>query len=449
MRTTRSLTSSESAKRDNDKEEFINIKNSKKKQKNNIISNNDESSQAKSFPSFNESNSINNSFNNSFVLDCNTTSSTIPLVNSSGFSNYEMKRLANIRQNEEFLANLGFKDVLIDETKLIAIKNTKANNKSKQKTIFCSSRRSERISSARLDDYKITIEEEQKEQDDYIMLPSSSALCSSSSIDEYSERIKNLSSVNHQIFNTTRISKLLFHPTNPILFIGNKEGFLFIWDLKSTNNNLRSSYHQQHHFHESKINNLFINEEKDENKLFSVSNDGSVKLFDIAKEIKTVVFQDLNEFYCRRMFIDSSFSKLHTNSLYVGKSNGNLSFIDTRKSQNIFVWDHRIHINQINSVQEHPTMNHLVVTAGSGKNGLICVHDVRNMSTALVSIDQNLESINAANVSPDGKYLISVSQDNTLRSWTSFSDPSVRQQKCNVYNTVLFFVLIFFNNCYG
>lgn len=69
-------------------------------------------------------------------------------------------------------------------------------------------------------------------------------------------------------------------------------------------------------------------------------------------------------------------------------------------------------------------MNTLLVTGG-GPKGYIGFHDIRKLgkkgsSSAFHTIDHHKKSINAAYVSPDGEYLVSVSQDNTVKVVKNF-----------------------------
>ena len=89
-----------------------------------------------------------------------------------------------------------------------------------------------------------------------------------------------------------------------------------------------------------------------------------------------------------------------------------------------YEWCHGVQDCRLNSVQLHPTDPHLLITAGGGATGAICLHDMRKAGAAwkpLRTLDEHTKSINAAYVSPDGRYLVSVSQDNTIRTWADFT----------------------------
>ena len=81
---------------------------------------------------------------------------------------------------------------------------------------------------------------------------------------------------------------------------------------------------------------------------------------------------------------------------------------------------------KINSIQIHPKNEHALVTASSGMNGYIAVHDIRKATSnskkwqPLFTLNKHTRSINAAYLSPvTGEYLVSVSQDNTVKIWTN------------------------------
>jgi WD40 repeat protein len=93
----------------------------------------------------------------------------------------------------------------------------------------------------------------------------------------------------------------------------------------------------------------------------------------------------------------------------------------------IFLSTRYMHIfltGKINSIQIHPMHEHILVTASSGMNGFIAVHDIRKVGNGskpwmpLFTLDRHTKSINAAYLSPGkGEYLVSVSLDNTVKIW--------------------------------
>ena len=56
---------------------------------------------------------------------------------------------------------------------------------------------------------------------------------------------------------------------------------------------------------------------------------------------------------------------------------------------------------------------------------MIVAYDIRKAGDSwesVVELMEHTKSINGARISPDGKYLVSVSQDDTLKVWTNFLD---------------------------
>jgi hypothetical protein len=101
-------------------------------------------------------------------------------------------------------------------------------------------------------------------------------------------------------------------------------------------------------------------------------------------------------------------------------------FADFWASPTCYQWQFTAQLSKVNRKQEHPTNPNLVITAGSSKAGSVRVHDIRKVgktSTPVVEIDEHSKSINAAFVSGDGGFMVSVSLDNTVGTWSKFILP--------------------------
>jgi WD40 repeat protein len=216
----------------------------------------------------------------------------------------------------------------------------------------------------------------------------------------------------------SRITAVALSPsTSTILGVaGDKNGFLGIWNATRGNNNSVYKYRP----HISNIINFHFTPE-DLTKLYSVSYDGTIRRLDLEREAFSLAFEapeTLREMY----FSDGSFSYSQPENVIVSKSSGFVSLIDFRASSTKYQWDFEAQDNRINSVQIHPTQQHLIVTAG-GKNGGIAVHDIRKVSKKpkpLSYSSLHSKSINAAYISPDGNYIVSVSLDDSIRVWKNF-----------------------------
>jgi WD40 repeat protein len=129
------------------------------------------------------------------------------------------------------------------------------------------------------------------------------------------------------------------------------------------------------------------------------------------------------------------------NILFVSRSDGYVSMIDYRKASqsrngNGYAWSHDTGY-KVQSVQHWPTDENYILVANAGKgtdggsaSGVMSVLDIRMIGSSNSNAKQSKQSsvcefyghsksINAAYASPDGQYVVSVSQDNTLRCWSS------------------------------
>jgi hypothetical protein len=247
----------------------------------------------------------------------------------------------------------------------------------------------------------------------------------------YTDSLRKLEVFNDEVAKLTedRITSVCFHPTTDklVVFAGDKSGNLGVWDVSRTESSeLHGVYKYRPHvsniarIHASKFNPTAVH---------STSYDGTVRLFDIEKECFTLRFQApevLGEMY----FTEAEFLLDQPECMYVGTSDGSAALIDLRASGSDYMWKRPCESGyKLNSIQQHPTQPHLIVTA---ERTAISLYDVRKGSSssratmkALVSHVAHTHSINAAHVSPDGEYLVSVSQDSTIRTWRHFVSPTV------------------------
>jgi WD40 repeat protein len=145
----------------------------------------------------------------------------------------------------------------------------------------------------------------------------------------------------------------------------------------------------------------------------------------------------------------------------VGKSDGDVVYVDPRVrgrgQENCgrygATWD--VHDTKVNSVQQHPTHEHVVLSCGGNKDGSVVFWDLRvgmgggdsggggtakrgsgggsrkDLILSKFHAGDNGpparklhdKSINAGYVSPDGSSLVTVSQDSTVKVW--------QQPECN------------------
>jgi WD40 repeat protein len=204
---------------------------------------------------------------------------------------------------------------------------------------------------------------------------------------------------------------------NVIAVAGDKAGYMTLWNTsKSVDENRTFRYKP----HISNIMKLSFTED-DEHKLFSFSYDGTIRCLDLQKEeFSLMLLDDFSDGY---LTDGTLLNENHLNAL-VAKSTGMVSLVDFRASKDSYQWSYEAQGTKLNSIQQHPTNSHLIITAGS-KNGGIAVHDLRKAGKnwqELTYIGDHTKSISAACVSPDGQYLLSVSLDDTIRVWKNFEN---------------------------
>lgn len=83
-------------------------------------------------------------------------------------------------------------------------------------------------------------------------------------------------------------------------------------------------------------------------------------------------------------------------------------------------------VENIHSIQVHPLDENMIVTSTGGKYGDISIFDRRKAGDdwkSLVALTEHTKAINGFRISPDGQYLVSVSQDDTVKIWRNFLSP--------------------------
>eukprot|EP01038_Epipyxis_sp_PR26KG_P004761 gene4761-6676_t len=233
----------------------------------------------------------------------------------------------------------------------------------------------------------------------------------------------------------SRITAIFLHPSGDkiVVMAGDKDGYFGIWDVQSdgndkSNNQLDGIYKYKPHV--SNIAKIFASQ-TNPSKIFTVSYDGTIRSIDTQSKSFICEFEapeNLSDVY----FTDCSFVNNLIDSAFISKSNGNISLVDFRiNNKSSYSWDYNINDNDVcklNSIQQHPSQENIVVVGGSGKNGSIMIFDIRKANKnwkPLNKLTNHTKSINAAYISPNGEYLVSVSLDDTIKTFSQFTDPTV------------------------
>jgi WD40 repeat protein len=238
-----------------------------------------------------------------------------------------------------------------------------------------------------------------------------------------------------------RITSIWLHNSTDkiIAAAGDKVGNLGIWDVDFTGTQGSSQGGiYKYRPHVEGITRLH-SWPSDHTKLYSVSSDGTIRYLDVVKEVFALGFtapENINDV----SFLDACFNE-DGNTVLLGRADGKVSLVDfrSRTSSSGYEWTIEVYAgSRVNSVQQHPTNASLMVTAGGGTCGYIAVHDIRkpgggNKLKTVHELREHTKSINAAYVSPNGQFIVSVSQDNTVKACSAdFTDTTSNPVVCTL-----------------
>ena len=195
-------------------------------------------------------------------------------------------------------------------------------------------------------------------------------------------------------------------------------------------------------------------------EITSVSYDGTVRSLDIDQQAFISRFSapsDLGDLWFTDAWEygggvrDISDSGSGNNKLFVSRSDGYACLIDFRqgskgRGNSSYAWVADMGY-KTQSVQHFPTDENLLLTACAGAGGDISLYDIRKLggsskkiTESVLSFNGHSKSINAAYASPDGKSIVSVCQDDTIRLWTNFQSQSSSSKNDKNASSVTFSV---------
>ncbi|KAF6164286.1 hypothetical protein GIB67_010256 [Kingdonia uniflora] len=215
-----------------------------------------------------------------------------------------------------------------------------------------------------------------------------------------------------------RTMTVKFLPSNDrtVIVVGDKGGYVAFWDVDCKEED-DGGY--LYHPHKGPISGIQI-QPFSLSKIYTSCYDGFIRLMDIEKELFDVVYS------CNDCIYSLSQRPCEAKSLYFGEGGGLFNVWDERagKSSNSM----RLHEKRINTIDFNPENTNMMVT--SSTDGTAYIWDLRNINSkrpkSLITVDHK-RAVHSAYFSPSGNYLAITCVDDKvgLLSGVDFSDTSM------------------------
>ncbi|KAJ1385907.1 WD40/YVTN repeat-like-containing domain superfamily [Sesbania bispinosa] len=198
-----------------------------------------------------------------------------------------------------------------------------------------------------------------------------------------------------------RITSVQFFPSSSdkMIVAGNKYGDIGFWKVGENDVYL-------YHPHKAPISGILV-QPHCLSKIYTSCYDGLIRLMDAEKEIFDLVFNSDESIYCL------SQPKNEANCLYFGEGRGGLTVWDNRVGKCLSNWV--LHEDRINTIDFNNENPHIIAT--SSTDGTACTWDLRcagvGKLSALRTFNQK-RSVQSAYFSPSGRSLATTSLNNTI-----------------------------------
>ncbi|KAK7388333.1 hypothetical protein VNO78_23147 [Psophocarpus tetragonolobus] len=198
-----------------------------------------------------------------------------------------------------------------------------------------------------------------------------------------------------------RITNVRFFPSTTVKMVaaGNKFGNVGFWNMEQTDVHL-------YHPHRAPISGILI-QPHCFSKIYTSCYDGILRLMDAEKEIFDLLFESDESIYALSQPTNE------TNCLYLAEGSGGLTIWDSRTGKRSSHWV--LHESRINTIDFNCENPHIVATSSSC--GTACTWDLRytdgDKLTALRTFTHK-RSVQSAYFSPSGRSLATTSLDNTI-----------------------------------
>lgn len=214
---------------------------------------------------------------------------------------------------------------------------------------------------------------------------------------DYVNRLARLSLAEEDIKKLTpiRVTSMVVHPSDRTLVVvaADNDGNLGVWQVDNG-----SVFKFRPHI--SKVASMQYHP-ADSTQLISASHDGTVRCLDLKKEVFDLVIASGDE------FPDSGFTCAHIgahspNNLLLAGHEACTALLDLRSKKLSWVVE-EAHFKKVNSIEVHPTKEHLFVTSSTDRH--VKLWDIRKPKKAIWEIPHT-NSINTASFNPTGSHMV-------------------------------------------
>ncbi|KAL3535031.1 hypothetical protein ACH5RR_003492 [Cinchona calisaya] len=203
-----------------------------------------------------------------------------------------------------------------------------------------------------------------------------------------------------------RIMNLKFLPTTDarIVVVGNKFGDVGFWNVNAEDEDEDGIY--LYHPHPAPISGIVCNSFS-LSKIFTSCYDGFIRLMDMEKERFDLVYTSDYAVFSMSQKPDD------LNSLYFGEGNGELSIWDARTGKSSSSWS--LHQYRINTIDFNPQNTNIMAT--SSTDGTACIWDLRNVGVngpASLKTIRHERAVHSTYFAPSGRFLATTSADDMV-----------------------------------
>ena len=219
----------------------------------------------------------------------------------------------------------------------------------------------------------------------------------------------------------TRITSVFVHSSESALLCaaGDKIGNLGLWLVNEKGENGIYKFRP----HSSNICRIWAAPQQP-SRIMTGSYDGTIRCLDLDSAKPSFVLKHCSTDSMDDMYYTDVSESKNSNVLFASRSDCNICAIDTRQPAAAYAWLTASRVEKggsgvkMNSVQEHPHDSNTLLAAGAG--GSVVIFDLRKTLAPVRSLDGHTKSVNAAYFSPSGDFIVSVGQDDSVRTWSNF-----------------------------